>query len=101
VRTLLAKLIYGVVIAEVIAGFALGFLAYFTRSFDGSTRTWFDGLGRRLEETPFVARFFLGADSQWAGWGFFVLDAVVFWGGVAIAIGLFTAAARLSKKPVA
>jgi hypothetical protein len=49
--------------------------------------------------TPFIARFVFGADSQWAGWGYFALDAVVFWGGVVIAIGLLTAASKLSKKP--
>ncbi len=97
-RVLAAKLIYGVVIAEVLAGLVIGFLAYFVRSFNQPTRLWFDGLGRKLENTPFIARFIFGADSQWAGWGYFVLDFVVFWGGVAIAYGLVTLATKLDKK---
>jgi hypothetical protein len=97
-RAVVAKLIYVIVVAEVLAGLVVGFLAYFTRSFNQSTHLWFDGLGRKLEDTPFIARFIFGADSQWAGWGYFVLDLVVFWGGVAVAIGLLTLAAKFDKK---
>jgi hypothetical protein len=97
-RALAAKAIYGVVIVEVLAGLVLGFLAYFVRSFNQPTRLWFDGLGRKLEDTPFIARFIFGADSQWAGWGYFALDFIVFWGGVAIAVGLLSLAAKLDNK---
>jgi hypothetical protein len=89
--------IYAVVIAEVIAGLIAGVLAYFVRSFHQPTGVWFDGLGRRLEEAPFIARFVFGAESQWAGWGYFALDFVVFWGGVALAYGLLTLAGKLEK----
>ncbi|MBF6570854.1 MAG: hypothetical protein IVW54_18460 [Candidatus Binataceae bacterium] len=100
-RALAAKLIYGAVIVELLAGLVLGFLAYFVRSFNQPTHVWFDGLGRRLENAPFIARFIFGADSQWAGWGYFVLDMAVFWGGVAIAYGLAALAAKLDKKTIA
>ena len=97
IRSLAAKAIYAVVIAEVIAGLIAGVLAYFVRSFHQPTRVWFDGLGRRLEDAPFIARFVFGAESQWAGWGYFAFDFVVFWGGVALAYGLLTLAGKLEK----
>jgi len=97
IRSLAAKAIYAVVIAEVIAGLIAGVLAYFVRSFHQPTGAWFDGLGRRLEEAPFIARFVFGAESQWAGWGYFALDFVVFGGGVALAYGLLTLAGKLEK----
>ncbi|SRR5258706_11789076 len=97
-RALIAKIIYGVVVGEVIAGLVLGVLAYFVRSFHQATGVWSDGLGRLLEETPLVARFVFGTESQWAGWGYFALDFVVFWGGIAVAYGLLAVAGNLDKK---
>jgi len=70
-------------------------LAYFVRTFDKVWGIWYDGLGRRLEETPIIARFIFGEDSEWVGWGYFLLDLAVFWGGVAIATGLIALAAKL------
>ena len=81
-----------------VAGLIAGVLAYFVRSFHQPTGVWFDGLGRSLEETPFIARFVFGADSQWAGWSYFALDLVVFWGGVALAYGLLTLAGKFDNK---
>jgi hypothetical protein len=98
-RAIVAKLIYGVVIAEVIIGMWLSFLTISVRSFQPSTRTWFDGLGRRLENPPFIARWIFGADSQWAGWGYLMLDAVVFWTLVATGYGLLIAADKIGRKP--
>jgi hypothetical protein len=91
----IAKLLYGVVIVEAIAGFILGFLAYFVRSLDSNTGLYFDGLGRQLQLAPFVARFVLGTDSLWPGWLFFTLDLVVFWGGMGIGYVLITLASKL------
>ncbi len=94
----ISKLLYGVVIAEVVIGLVLGFLAYFVRSFDRVTGVVIDGLGRQLELAPFVARFVFGTDSLWAGWGYFVLDMVVFWGGVGVASVLVGLASKLEIK---
>jgi len=65
---------------EIPGGLVLGFLAYFVRSFDKTTGTWSDGLGRTLEAAPLVARFIFGTDSLWAGWGYFALEFLAFWG---------------------
>jgi hypothetical protein len=96
-RALASKVIYGIVIVEVLAGLVAGVMAYFVRSFHQPTGTWFDGLGRQLEQTPLIARILFSAESQWPGWGYFVLDIAVFWGGVAMAYGLLTLAAKLEK----
>lgn len=96
-RALGVKLLYAIAIANAVAVFGLGVFAYFVRSYREGV--WFDGLGRRLEDTPFIARFIFGTESQWAGWGFFALDFVVFWGGLAIAYGLATLAGKLERKP--
>jgi len=68
--------------------FIAGVFAYFIKSFDPVTRAWYDGLGRRLIETPWIAKFFLGHDDSWPGWQWFAVDFVVFWGGLAIAYKL-------------
>jgi hypothetical protein len=94
----LAKLLYGVVLLEVLGGLVLGFLAYFVRSFDKTTGTWSDGLGRKLEAAPLVARFIFGTDGLWAGWGYFALEFIAFWGGIGVAIALAKLAAKLEKQ---
>jgi hypothetical protein len=93
-----AKLLYGLVIAEVVVGLVLGFLAYFVRSFDRATGVYFDGLGRQLELTPFIVRFVFGTDSLWPGWGYFALDMVVFWGAVGVGYALVGLASKLEAK---
>jgi len=94
----ISKLLYGVVIAEAIVGLVLGFMAYFVRSFDRVTGVYFDGIGRQLELTPLIARFVFGADSLWAGWGYFALDMVVFWSAIGVGAGLVTLASKLEEK---
>jgi hypothetical protein len=86
-RVFCARILYGIVVMGAIAGFCLGFLAYFVRSYSPGG-IGHDGLGRELEPTPFVARFMFGEASTWPGWGYFFLDMVVFWGGVAVLYGL-------------
>ena len=97
-KTIVAKFIYGIVIVEVLIGAWLGFLTLAVRSFDPTTRTWFDGLGRKLENPPFIARWIFGADSHWAGWSYFILDALVFWLLVITGYGLLIAANRINEK---
>ena len=99
IRAIVANFIYGVVIAEVIIGVWLSFLTLAIRSFDPSTRTWFDGLGRKLENPPFIARWIFGANSQWAGWGYLFLDALVFWLLVGTGYGLVIVAGKINTKP--
>ncbi|MBI4472469.1 MAG: hypothetical protein HY646_07355 [Acidobacteria bacterium] len=101
INKLIAKLLYGVVVAEVIIGLALGFAAYFVRSFDRQTGLYFDGLGRQLYLAPFLARFVFGADSLWPGWVFFLVDIAVFWGGIGIGYVLVNLAARLESNQTA
>lgn len=83
---------------EAIVGLGLGFMAYFVRSFDRATGVVFDGLGRQLEMSPFTARFILGAETFWPGWGYFALDIAVFWGGVAVGAALVNFASKLQTK---
>jgi amino acid transporter len=71
-------------VAIFIALFAVGFVAYFVRTFDPATHTWYDGLGRRLWETPWYVRFIFGQEHDWPGWQWFIADLVIFWGGVGI-----------------
>jgi hypothetical protein len=94
-RKVISKILFGVVFAEVVGGLVLGFLVYFVRSFDKATGAYFDGLGRKLELSPFFARFIFGADSLWPGWGYFALDFVVFWGAVGLGYALVNLAAKI------
>lgn len=94
-RRLIKKLLYAIVICEGLALFVLGFLAYFTRSRDVQANLWRDGLGRPLVDTPLIARFFFGADSQWAGWSQFVLEMMFFWGGIGVGYLLIQLAERV------
>lgn len=73
-------------------------MTYFVRSFDRVTGTYFNGQGRQLDLAPFVARFVLGADSLWAGCGYFALDMVVFWGGIGVGSAIVGLASKLETK---
>lgn len=75
-----------------------GFLAYFVFSFNTDTQQWFDGLGRSLTDSPWLMRLILGEDRQWAGWFWFLVDMVVFWGGIAIALALIHRGSQTGKK---
>ena len=71
-----SKLLRSLVGLEVIALLVLGFLAYYVRSFDKALGAYSDGLGRRLEPTPYTVQLVFGADRLWAGWGYFALDSL-------------------------
>lgn len=70
--------------------FGTGIVAYFVFSVgpDGMR----DGLERPLTEAPLLARWLLGAEREWAGWGWFAFDMVWFWTCIAAAFGLYTVA---------
>lgn len=74
----------GILIGAIDLG--LSVLAYFVTR-DCSDKLC-DGFGRVLEAAPFVARFFLGQERLWAGFGWFALDFVVFFSGLFIASAL-------------
>jgi len=98
VHKVIAKLLYGIAMAQCGVGLILGFGAYFVRSFDRETGSYFDGLGRRLYLAPFIARFVLGTDSLWPGWSFFLLDLVVAWSAIGIGVLLVRLAMKLEAK---
>ncbi len=64
---------------------AAGFLAYFATSLEGSY--WVDGLNRVLVGAPWFMRFLFWTD-KWAGWQWFIVDLIWFWGGLAFAIAV-------------
>ena len=94
----MANLLYGVFAILFIAIFVLCFLAYFVSSFDSATGVWRDGLGRELEDAPSIARLFFGANRKWPGWGWFVVDLVIFWGGIVTAFHVGGLAKRFDRQ---
>jgi len=62
----------------------VGFLAYFVSSAKNGVPV--DGLGRQISEAPFLMRFMFGQEKMWAGWMWFFIDMVAFWGSVAIVV---------------
>jgi len=96
-KSIVARVLYSVVIVGGIILFISGFLAYFVRSYDAQTGIYYDGLGRGLELVPTFARIFLTPESLWAGWGYFILDAIIFWGSIGIGGLILSKANDLSK----
>jgi hypothetical protein len=80
----IVKLLLGLIIISI---FILGFYAYMIRSVDGGII--YDGLGRQLSLVPLFARFFV-PDSLWAGFGWYVIDFIIFFGGIGIAVFLIS-----------
>ena len=75
--------------AIAISVFIAAFMAYFIRSFEKETKTVYDGLGRQLTEPPTWAKIFITSENSWAGLGWHALDFVWFFGGLALAFGLY------------
>lgn len=59
-------------------------LAVFVRKIDKVTGETFDGLGRLLTPPTGLASIIAPSASQWAGYGWFVVDMACFWGGLAV-----------------
>ena len=77
----IGKILIGLVII-------LTIVAYFFTSYDSNTNIWYDGLGRQMYELPNFLRFFIGPENHWPGLFWFVVDLVVFWGGIIIGFHL-------------
>jgi hypothetical protein len=83
-RKLIGYLGGGIIVAVLIAGF----VAYFIRSVEPSTKIIYDGFGRQLSESPWFIRLIFGQDRLWVGWGWFIGDMFIFWGGILIGVSL-------------
>ena len=88
-KQMLSKTCYVLGGGAIIAALIAGFLGYMTVSLDPTTQEYTDGLGRTLGPSPFFMRFVFGQDKLWAGWGWWVIDMLWFWGGIAAAMGFF------------
>lgn len=73
---------FGVVIIGCVV--IAAFIAYFVLSFDPQSKITVDGFGRQLFDAPWFVKTFLGQDHLWAGWSWFIVDMLIFWGGVGI-----------------
>ena len=90
------------ILIPIAAGVALGviitaLLAYFVVAKDSTS--WTDGLGRSLVPAPWLARLIFGASKEWAGWSWFLVDLVWFWGGIWLAFSLGSLAGERSLVP--
>ena len=65
--------------------FAEGFLAYFIRKVDIEQKIVYDGLGRALSQPPPWAQIFT-QEPAWAGAGWHLLDIIIFFGGLFVAL---------------
>src|SRR6266404_5663786 len=88
------------VLIPIAAGVALGVIVTGVLAFFMTTKEstgWVDGLGRPLVPAPWLARLVFGASREWAGWVWFLVDLVWFWGGLGIAFFLGSLAGEQSK----
>lgn len=85
-RVLIGYIGIGVIVVVFIAGF----MAYFVTSVDPVTHQMSDGFGRELVESPMLVRFLFGQERLWVGWLWFVVDFIVFWGGMGLGFFLVT-----------
>lgn len=72
----------------IIATILFGVLAFLIEKYDSQTGLTYDGLGRRLTETPLFAREILGEEKKWAGFKWFLIDSIAVVLGVVIGGGL-------------
>lgn len=94
-------------LTPVAVGIGLGvifaaFLAYFIVAKQSSY--WVDGLGRPLVTAPWLARLVFGTNKEWAGWSWFFVDLLWFWGGIGLAFFLGSLSGKTpnqSKPPKA
>lgn len=87
-RRMLIPLAVGVGIGVFVASF----LGYFLVAKQGTY--WVDGLGRPLFSAPWPARLVFGANKEWAGWSWFFVDLLWFWGGLGLAFFLGSLAGK-------
>ena len=82
--------------AIAISVFIAAFMAYFLRSFDRESKTVYDGLGRKLSAPPVWAKILITSENSWAGLGWHALDFIWFFGGLALAFGVYQLGEKLS-----
>lgn len=82
-KKIASKLIFAIVVIGGTILFILGFLAYFKidKHLDG---TIYDGLGRQLDFCPPIISFVFWNSGLWAGWMWFIVDIVFFFGLISI-----------------
>ncbi len=88
-RRLFSKACYAGAVVVGVSVFVAGFLAYFIFKYDPTTQQTFDGLGRTLGPSPLFMRFIFDEDRLWAGWTWWTVDMIWFWGGIGVAYLLF------------
>ena len=81
-----------------IGAMVYAYLSGIYRSYDRDIGLYVDGLNRVLSEVPLVARLFV-PDSLWAGLGLYVMDVVIFFSAMAIALFLGSLAGSNTDKP--
>ena len=95
---LIAKILYGLFVLEVVGGIIVALLAFFVRSC-GSDGRCFDGLGRQLQEKSLMLRFGF-SDRLWAKWSSALIELVVFFDACALNYALVKLAERVkASKP--
>ncbi|MGA9768163.1 MAG: hypothetical protein WBV94_03930 [Blastocatellia bacterium] len=80
VAQIIKNTIQGIFAAGFVVQLIFGFFAYFVTSQNKSTGAYYDGLGRLLSASPSFMRLIFGEERLWAGWSWFVVEMVVFWG---------------------
>jgi hypothetical protein len=81
----------------IVAVFISGFAAYFITYQAPGTRQWLDGWGRPLSESPLVMRLLFGQDRLWAGWFWFFVDSLIFFGGLILGWSLVSFGLKREK----
>jgi len=67
----------------ILSSILFGITTYALHSFDSETGIeTHDIWGRPLTETPTIMKIPFGEDHMWAGWGWFFVDMVIFWGSL-------------------
>lgn len=92
-RKILIPMAAGIALGVIITGL----LAYFIVAKDSTS--WVDGLGRSLVPAPWPARLIFGASKEWAGWSWFLVDLLWFWGGIWVAFTLGSLAGERAGGP--
>ena len=81
----------------VLSSLVSAFIAYFIRTYDSASATFYDGFGRELSQTPAFLKLVLGQNYMWSGWVWFALDMVIFWGLIGLGLLIQNASDRFQK----
>jgi hypothetical protein len=75
-------------VLDIIAVAIYSILSYFVVKYDEALDVVTDGLGRVIVEPPIFLQLYLQID-RWVGLGWYIVDIIVFWVGIGIAIKLY------------